>query len=374
MRVRDPEILAGALVSVLVVLLVVPVLLIGGEEILEIPTGAWLGLYALMCVSMLASQWLYELLPPRVATLSVVVMVVSTVAVVATAPRLGYVAIAAVVSVAISAYFVPMPWVRAIAVLNTAVIVGSQWVIGSPFTALLFSGVVYLVLQLVTVMGIESQLSEERIRHELQTTNTDLRATRALLQESSRAQERVRIARELHDVIGHQLTALILELEIASHQAGGESHEHVVKARGIARDLMRDVRSAVGTQRELAPDLRGALEQVTTDLPGLEVCLTVDEALRPDPDTVTALVRTTQEIVTNTLRHARARTLWVEVGLRGDRIRLTAHDDGVGAADYAPGNGLRGMTERVQELGGTIDVEAGQGFRIRLAVPAGSSA
>ncbi|WP_375000309.1 sensor histidine kinase [Aeromicrobium sp. CTD01-1L150] len=373
MRVRDPEILAGALISALVILLVVPVLLIGGE-ILQIPVGAWLCLYALMSVSMMVSQWLYELLPPRVARSFVGVMVISTMAVVGTAPRLGYVPIAAVVSVAICAYYVPMRWVRTVAVANTVVIVGSQWFVGSPATALIFSGVVYLVLQLVTVMSIESQLSEDRIRHELQATNTDLRATRALLQESSRAQERLRIARELHDVVGHQLTALILELEIASHQASGDSHGHVVKARGIARDLMEDVRTAVGTQRELAPDLRGALEQVTTDLPGLEVHLTVDESVRPDPGTVTALVRATQEIVTNTLRHAWARTLWVEVGLRGDRIRLTAHDDGVGATTYAPGNGLRGMTERIQELGGTLDVEAGQGFRVRLAVPAESNA
>ncbi len=373
MRVRNSDLLAGALVSVLVVLLAVPVLIIGGDTV-EIRLAPWFALYALMVVSMMTSMWLGELLPRRLQVVGLAAMVLSTGGVVATSPRLGYAAIAAVVSVAICAYYLPRPWVRGVALLNTAVIVGSQAAIGSPTMALLFAGVVYLVLQLVTVMSIDSQLSEQRALDDLQSANADLRATRALLQESSRSEERLRIARELHDVVGHQLTGLILELEIASHQATGEARAHVVKARGIARDLMADVRTTVDAERELAPDLRAALQHVTSDLPGLNVHLHVDDAVHPRPDALTALVRATQEVVTNTLRHASADQLWITVTSGEDGIRFAAHDDGVGSTVHVPGNGLRGMAERLDALDGTLVLDGGPGFPVRASIPAGGLA
>ncbi|MGJ9411291.1 sensor histidine kinase [Aeromicrobium sp. CF4.19] len=372
MRVRDPEILAGALIATLVLLLVVPAVLVEAA-VFEIPRPAWLALYALMFVSMMTSQWFAEILPRRYRLLALGTMVTSTWLVVATAPNLGYLPIVAVVSVAVCAYYLPSAWVRSVAVLNTAVIVGAQWAVDASASTLVFAGVVYLVLQLATVMSIDSQLREERTRHELLATNAELRATRVLLEESSRTQERLRIARELHDVLGHQLTGLILELEVASHHVDGEAREHVVKARGIARDLMQDVREAVGTQRELAPDLNGALTAITTGQPGLQVHLDVDEGVSPDPATTMALVRCTQEIVTNTLRHARAGVLWIDVGLEGGEIRLEAHDDGVGAATWTLGHGLRGMSERIEGLGGSVSFEPSDGFGVRLCVPAGAS-
>lgn len=370
MRVRHSDVLAGALVSALVVLLVVPAVLIG-DGALDVPLWTWLCLYGVMVVSMMTSQWLGDVLPRPAKLTALTVMVVSTWAVVGSAPRLGYVAITAVVSVAVCAYYLPRPWVRGVAVVNTVVIVGSQWAVGSPATALVFAGVVYLVLQLVTVMGIDSQLSEQRVLDELQTANTDLRATRALLHESGRSQERLRIARELHDVIGHQLTGLILELEIASHRSTGEAREHVVKARGIARELMEDVRTTVSAERDLAPDLLAALHEVTSDLPGLQVHLSVGDDVQPGPEVLTALVRTTQEVVTNTLRHAWATNLWIDVSVEGGHLRFEAHDDGSGTSTHAPGNGLRGMSERVGALQGTLDVPGGPGFPVRAFIPSG---
>jgi signal transduction histidine kinase len=90
--------------------------------------------------------------------------------------------------------------------------------------------------------------------------NAELRATRALLAESARVNERTRISRELHDLLGHHLTALSLNLEVAGHLSEGRVKEHVQQAHTLARLLLTDVREAVSQLREGgAIDLGAAL-------------------------------------------------------------------------------------------------------------------
>src|SRR3546814_12036878 len=79
-------------------------------------------------------------------------------------------------------------------------------------------------------------------------SNSELRATRALLAESSRLSERMRISRELHDLLGHHLTALSLNLEVATHVSSGKAQEHVRQAHTLAKLLLTDVREAVSRQ------------------------------------------------------------------------------------------------------------------------------
>jgi len=84
------------------------------------------------------------------------------------------------------------------------------------------------------------------------------------------------------------------------------------------------------------------------------------------------LLRCTQEIITNAVRHAGARNLWIKVRREAPGIVvLEAHDDGVGADGIVVGNGLRGMRERLQQCGGELQIETrrGQGFRLRASVP-----
>jgi signal transduction histidine kinase len=214
---------------------------------------------------------------------------------------------------------------------------------------------------------------ERRAREDLTRSHAELLATRALLAESSRNAERLRISRDLHDTVGHHLTALSLQLDVASRLSEGKAAEHVQQAHAITRLLLSDVRDVVSELRgpgrfDLAPSVRALVAgsfpvAMHLDLPDT---LEIDEGARAD-----ALLKCVQEIVTNTTRHAAARNLWIAITSNTDGIMLHARDDGRGVKTIAPGNGLTGMRERFEALGGRIDFRAaeGQGFEVRGVMP-----
>jgi signal transduction histidine kinase len=211
-------------------------------------------------------------------------------------------------------------------------------------------------------------------RDEQRRLNAELRATRALLAESSRIAERVRISRELHDLLGHHLTALSLNLEVASHVATGPAQERVRQAQSLARLLLSDVRDAVSQLRsEDRIDLTKALTTLAEGVPAPRIHLEIpDNFTVDDPKRAQVLLRCAQEVITNTIRHAGARNLWIkfERGLGGD-VRMHAEDDGRGASALEQGNGLNGMKERLAELGGTLAIETGtgRGFAVDAQLP-----
>ncbi|HDS1187683.1 TPA: sensor histidine kinase [Stenotrophomonas maltophilia] len=210
-------------------------------------------------------------------------------------------------------------------------------------------------------------------RDEQRRLNSELRATRALLAESARVNERTRISRELHDLLGHQLTALTLNLEVAGHLAEGQALEHVKRSHTLAKLLLGNVREVVSQLRETgAIDLAAALRPLTENVPSLDIQLEIEDPLNvEDPQRAHVLLRCTQEIITNAVRHAGARHLWIKVYREApDRVVVEARDDGVGADMVNVGNGLRGMRERLQQCGGQLQIETrpGEGFRLRATV------
>lgn len=212
-------------------------------------------------------------------------------------------------------------------------------------------------------------------RDEQRRLNSELRATRALLAESARVNERTRISRELHDLLGHQLTALTLNLEVAGHLAEGQALDHVKRSHALAKLLLGNVREVVSQLRETgAIDLAAALRPLTENVPSLDIQLEIEDPLNvEDPQRAHVLLRCTQEIITNAVRHASARHLWIKVYREApDRVVVEARDDGVGADMVNVGNGLRGMRERLQQCGGQLRIETrpGEGFRLRATVPA----
>ncbi len=216
---------------------------------------------------------------------------------------------------------------------------------------------------------------QTQARDEQRRLNSELRATRALLAESARVNERTRISRELHDLLGHQLTALTLNLEVAGHLAEGQALDHVKRSHALAKLLLGNVREVVSQLRETgAIDLAAALRPLTENVPSLDIQLDIEDPLNvEDPQRAHVLLRCTQEIITNAVRHAGARHLSIKVYREApDRVVVEARDDGVGADMVNVGNGLRGMRERLQQCGGQLQVETrpGEGFRLRATVPA----
>jgi signal transduction histidine kinase len=214
--------------------------------------------------------------------------------------------------------------------------------------------------------------SEAEGRAALLERNVELHATRHLLAERTRAAERLRMARDLHDGLGHHLTALSLNLEAASYLSQDAALEHVQRAHATARALLADVRQTVSRARDDATDPLDAIRALVGPIDVPQVHLSAPETLPvSDPTRAEALLRLVQEIVTNTLRHARARNLWISVAPAGGVIEVEGRDDGVGAASWRDGNGLRGMRERLLPLGGSLDVAStpGAGFVVHARIP-----
>jgi signal transduction histidine kinase len=202
------------------------------------------------------------------------------------------------------------------------------------------------------------------LRREAETARA-LKQAQAVVAVTVRDAERLRISRELHDAWGHELTALGLQLEIASHVADpAKAHDHVVKAKGLASDLLGKVRDVVSTLRDAERcDLKGALDALARSVPTPAIHVEFASGVYVGPEQAHALMRCAQEAVTNAVRHAEATNLWLEVTSERGGVRLVARNDGSARpAAAAPGSGLVGMRERVECLGGKLAVRAGAGL------------
>jgi signal transduction histidine kinase len=237
----------------------------------------------------------------------------------------------------------------------------------------LAGGAAYAGFQIFALGRTWSEQRERLAREELARANAELRATRALFAESSRVTERLRIARDLHDSLGHHLTALSLQLDVASRKSDGPAASHVQQAHAITRLLLTDVRDVVSQLRhdgrtQPAEALRALA--IAESIPRVHV--EVGEELAVDtPAHANVLLRCAQEAVTNARRHARAQNIWITVNSTAEGVELCARDDGKGVEDVEEGHGLIGMRERFAEFGGRIEFDtcAGQGFVVRGFLP-----
>jgi len=231
----------------------------------------------------------------------------------------------------------------------------------------------FLGISLFAFMSSVVAMRQNEARDELRLVNSELRATQALLEENTRIAERVRIARELHDLVGHHLTALTLNLEVVTHLVDGKVLGHVQQAHSLAKLLLADVREVVSEMREgdkvnVADALNTLVEGVPKpvihlDLPAEEVMAT--------PQRAQVLLRCVQEMITNSVRHARASNMWIRLSMAREGFAMSARDDGRGSRHIVAGNGLNGMSERLAQLGGKLEIESeqGAGFALHVWLP-----
>lgn len=288
--------------------------------------------------------------------------------------RSGIGSLLAVVVVALLPWLLPM--VMGIGWVFFLALAFGVWVLFVPdgsWVLMLVFFFMNLGLTLFPFIASTLALRQMQARSELRRVNSELLATQSLLAENTRIAERVRISRELHDLVGHHLTALTLNLEVASHTTDGKSKEHVDQAASIARLLLSDVREVVtDMRRDDQVDLRQALQMLAEGVPELTIHLDIPDHLSlTDPKRAQILLRCAQEVLTNTARHASASNLWISLEVGDDGLSLRARDDGRGVSDLVPGNGLNGMRERLRELGGRVDIATGPGagFQVRAWMP-----
>ena len=177
------------------------------------------------------------------------------------------------------------------------------------------TGGLFLGIALFAFMSGVVALRQQIARDALRKVNSELLATQALLADNTRIAERVRIARELHDLVGHHLTALTLNLEVATHLVDGRALEHVQQAHSLAKLLLADVREVVNDMRvDDKVDLATALRTLVSGVPEplIHLDLPVELAMT-DPRRAQVLLRCAQEMITNSVRHARAKNLWISL-------------------------------------------------------------
>jgi signal transduction histidine kinase len=215
--------------------------------------------------------------------------------------------------------------------------------------------------------------SAEQARDRLALVNADLLATRALLADSARDAERLRVARELHDVAGHKLTALTLNLRALAADPALAPRQELHVAQQMAAELLGDIRGVVQALRDASGlDLGTALRALAAPMPRPSLRLAIDDDVHiSDPAVAEAVLRLVQEALTNSARHAQADTVSVALVREGNRLSVKVEDDGYVRGTLREGNGLSGMRERLAAAGGTLALSttARGALRIDASLP-----
>ncbi len=208
-------------------------------------------------------------------------------------------------------------------------------------------------------------------------TNRELRIARRELARLAITEERLRFARDLHDLLGHTLSLITLKSELAGRLVATAPERAQVELTGIeraARQALRDVRAAVAGYREttLAGEIAATRELLAAA--GI-ACSIQGEDIQAPPQIEAALAWAMREGCANTVRHSRAHSCAITLSASDGWFTLLIEDDGAAGAPEAgeaPGNGLRGLAERVNSLGGALQTgpRLSGGYRLRVALPA----
>lgn len=234
------------------------------------------------------------------------------------------------------------------------------------------SAILFWTFNLFATMTMATQLREARARQQVEQTNRELKATQALLTAATEQAERTRIARNIHDLLGHHLTALTIHLQVASRKTSGDAKQAVDRSHAIAKLLLADVREAVSDLRDADHiDIQQALQALALDSPHVQVQVSCDAALQlNDIQVAQAILRCAQESITNALRHGRASLINIELSQTPQQWQLVVQDNGKVANEWQPGNGLKGMQERARLITAQLCWQANDnGFRTTLKIP-----
>ncbi|MEV6120929.1 sensor histidine kinase [Streptomyces sp. NPDC052077] len=216
---------------------------------------------------------------------------------------------------------------------------------------------------------------------ELIRTTIALREARATVAQLAANEERLRLARDLHDLLGHSLSLITLKSELAGRMLPDHpdrAAQQVTDIEQVSRQALVDVREAVTGYRRarLATELAGARVALTAAGVSFELPSAPAPADGPPEASEEALAWALREAVTNVVRHSGARHCAVELLHRGTPdgpvLELSVRDDGSGRPGSAPGNGLTGLAERLERAGGTLETGGvRRGFLLVARVPAG---
>ncbi len=257
-------------------------------------------------------------------------------------------------------------WLAALAVITFAILIYAYgWVGGLTSAAVYASGFVFFwAFAGLTRRAEAARKESERLLAELQEAHRALQEYAQKAEALAVSEERNRLAREMHDTLGHRLTVSAVQLEAAERLIPSQPEraaEMVATVRGQVRAALAELRQTVAALRQPLKDdlpLERALPRLVDEFQqatGLEVALRLPDELPPlsAPQRLT-LYRAVQEGLTNIHKHAAAKRAWVKLEAADNRLRLLVRDDGRGPQGNGGGFGLRGLRERAAHLGGEV--------------------
>ena len=260
--------------------------------------------------------------------------------------------------------------------LVTPLIIRSRWVDAIAIALIYGTGIVFVVV------FTRVAASEREARTALAEANQLLRDHAVQVEELATTKERNRLAREIHDSLGHYLT--VVNVQIGAAQAILEldrqrALDHLSKAQALTQEGLAEVRHSVAALRASPIESRPLPEALAKlaeqwNIAGLHAKFVVAGTIRPlTPQANLTLYRAAQEALTNVGKHAHASSVELNLDYRDEGlIRLRVKDDGLGSANSEGGFGLLGVRERVQLLNGAVRVRTGtgEGFSLEVELPA----
>jgi signal transduction histidine kinase len=244
-----------------------------------------------------------------------------------------------------------------------------------------FTGQIFIVF--FTQMAVTEARSREKIErlvNELEEANDHLRDYAFKVEELAITQERNRLAREIHDGLGHYLTSINMQLQAAQAIMDTDPQKAqagLTTARELTKNALADVRQSVSTLRLPMASNKYLSELIQQHLDSVahgEVLIHFipeGEEFQLDPKINWTLLRATQEGVNNALKHAQCENIHITLSFNFDKVELVIQDDGIGTTNYQGGYGLVGLQERVHLLNGSLDIQSDkqEGMRLKIGVP-----
>ena len=244
------------------------------------------------------------------------------------------------------------------------------------------AGLVFIVV--FTQMAVDEEkarMEVERLAEELTNANQRLREYALQIEDLTITKERNRLAREIHDGLGHYLTIVHMQIQAARAiltANPNRARDTLDSAQNLTQEALVDVRRSVAALRAAPEDNLPLPERITKmlkscDSVGITSDLKVIGIVRPlTPQTELTLYRAAQEGLNNTCKHAQASQIWITLDYSAEEyVRLTVRDDGIGTENTEGGFGLLGLQERVNLLNGELKTTSsfGQGFDLEVKVP-----
>ncbi|WP_123032415.1 sensor histidine kinase [Bacillus sp. TYF-LIM-B05] len=231
----------------------------------------------------------------------------------------------------------------------------------------LFYFLPFLVIMLISPYGIRSMNRRMELEQELDEANQQIK-------ELVKREERVRIARDLHDTLGHTLSLLTLKSQLVQRTIASDPE----RARKEAREMETTSRAALKQVRELVSDMKTAtfaeeLIHIQQILRAADITFEYmggSDFSNISPVTQNIVSMCIREAATNIVKHSRATHCTISISQTDDKISITIKDDGMGMDQQTPfGNGLRGMKERLALIDGALDVSTHNGTVLNITVP-----